>query len=122
MSIAAAMIKRFGKQYKVIRASKEGDYVQGRWVPTKNTSTVTITASVQPIDGDMLQILPEGERSMEMRTLYTTTKLNTVKETGLKVPDVVCIDGGEWEVHRVEQWQPLLDHYKCLIVRMNRQE
>ena len=122
MNSAYSLIQRFGRSYRVRRQQRSGDYVLGHWVPTGNKNTFEIIASIQPIDGKTMQQLPEGERSMEMRTLYTTTELLTVDEQGQRNPDVVTIDCEEWEVHKVEKWFPLLDHYKCIIIRMNRQE
>lgn len=123
MSIAGQIINRFGSKHRVTRQRKEGSYIEGKWVPTGRVETFQIIASIQPIDGDMLEMLPEGERSKEMRTLYTTTKLQTVNENKTINADIVSIDDGDWEVQKVEKWNPnMLDHFKCLVVRMNRQE
>lgn len=123
MSIAAQLISKFGKQYKVTRQRKDGAYINGRWAPTGNLETLQITASVQPLSGDELQMLPEGERTAETKRLYTTTKLNSLNESEQMNADIITIDGSSWEVHKAEAWSPnILDHNKYLIVRMNRQE
>lgn len=119
---SAQLISMFGQLYTLRRQCKEGSYINGRWTPTESVKDIAIKASIQPIDGKTLQMLPEGERTAEMRKLFTTTKLLTVQEVGQKNADTVLIDGCCWEVQRVEQWDPLLGHYKAIISRMNRQE
>lgn len=123
MNIVERMVKRFGSRYKVTRQKNEGSYINGRWQPTSKLETFEIVASIQPIDGNQLQLLPEGERTSEMRNLYTATKLNTANEDKTINADIILIGSDYWEVQKVETWSPnLLNHFKCLIVRINRQE
>jgi hypothetical protein len=119
---SAQLIRMFGKPCTILRQCKEGTYINGRWTPTEAEKEIQIIASIQPMDGKTLQMLPEGERTAEMRKLFTTTKLLTVQEVGQKNADTILVDGCCWEVQRVEQWDPLLGHYKAIISRMNRQE
>ena len=123
MSIASSMIDRFGREVSVKRQRREGQYVKGEWVPTSINNSFSIKASIQPIDGEQLQQLEEGERSTEARSLWTTTKLLNVREDGRMNADIVIDqDDSEWLVTKVETWPKLLNHFKCTIIRINRQE
>lgn len=54
-----------------------------------STATATITASIQPVRGQWLDRLPEGEGSENYRVVYTTTALALGDRVdGLKVLEV----------------------------------
>jgi hypothetical protein len=75
-------------------------------------STLSISASVQPLSGRDLQRLPEGMRAAERLKLYTTTPL-----AAIGAPDVVTIDGDDYEVEHVERWTGFgagADYYKIV--------
>lgn len=76
-------------------------------------STFTITASVQPLRGRELQRLPEGLRVAERRKLYTSTSLKVIG-----APDVVSIDGDDWEVESVENYSQLGNYYKVVVAKV----
>jgi hypothetical protein len=74
-----------------------GQYVDG------SISTLTISASCQPLSGRELQRLPEGARNRESRVFYTRTELKSVDGVTGAPPDVVEVPGvGFFEVHLVE--------------------
>jgi hypothetical protein len=61
--------------------------------------------------------LPEGRRFSEFYNLYTDSPLNTVVVGGSN-PDVVLVDGVEFEIVKVENWaNNIINHYKALIAR-----
>jgi len=60
-------------------------------------------ASVQPVDGATLQDLPEGQRTDELRLIFTTTALKA--RTPTTEPDVVTIDGEPWIIIRAKRWR-----------------
>lgn len=68
------------------------------------TSSVTITASVQPASGRDLQRLPEGRRAIETLTLFTTTQLLVGGQGAANEADLVTIGGKVYEVQLVETW------------------
>lgn len=89
------------------------------------TSTFNIDADMQPYRGERGGLetmpLPEGYRAENMRTLYTTTELYPVSQTG--VADTISIDSETWEVFKVQSWiVPWLSdsYYKVTIARQER--
>lgn len=90
----------------------------GLWVEGAST-TGTITASVQPLRGKEMEMLPEARRESQAYKLYTDTQLFTVDTTTNKNPDQVQINGDWHEVLIVEDWQnEILNHYKVIVVKL----
>lgn len=79
-------------------------------------STFTISASVQPLMGDDMQLIPEGFRQRKTRKAYTTTKLNTVDQDTETPEDEISINGDTYHVHRVSRQRGIIPHYKVLLV------
>lgn len=75
----------------------------------ETTTTLTITAAVQPLQGGPeLQRLSEGNRLTDVRVIFTTTLLQA------NPADVVAIDGASWEVQSVENWYPVAGFYRAV--------
>lgn len=85
-----------------------GTLTAGRLTRAAGT-TLSISASVQPVDGRTLQALPEGQRAEESRVIYTATELRTRGPAG--EADDVTIDGEPWTVTRVERWDGFGETY-----------
>lgn len=113
----------FVKTYVVRRQKNAGQYIDGRWAPSSRMEEFEIKASVQPLDGRAIARLPEAQRSAEARLLYTNnnTLQNRVEELKRNA-DVVVIDGQCWEVSSIENWGPMLQHQKCLIIKITTDE
>lgn len=95
--------------YTVTRRGPTTVGADGR-VDLASSSTLSILASVQPLGGRDLERLPEGLRVGERRKMYTGTVLK-VSDT----PDVVAIDGADWEVETCLDYQVLGAYSKYLI-------
>lgn len=81
------------------------------------TSTVTITAAIQPVTGDDLKSLPEGQHIESTRVVFTESELKASSST--HDPDRFTLDGDTWEVVRVEKWSAWGGtHYRAFISRM----
>lgn len=99
-----------------------GTYVVTRRGPTlvgndgradvASSSTFSILAAVQPMNGRELQRLPEGMRSAERKTVYTATLLQAIG-----APDVISIGDAEWEVEVIEDWSQGL-YYKATVAKV----
>jgi hypothetical protein len=89
-----------GSPFTVTRTA-EGSRPNGRYTPG-SASTFPIIASVQPVSGRELMILPEAQHVEEVRVVYTATEIKT-REPGYE-PDKVTIDGAAWTVIRAERW------------------
>jgi len=95
--------------------------VKGRHVPgSDSTTSINITASVQPLTGNEISTLPENRRSTSSYKIFTETELKiTNSATGLK-PDRVTLFGNLCEIIRVQAWQNgLIPHYECIASEIN---
>ena len=91
----------------------------GRFVPGAAAAT-TIQASVQPTPGKDLDRLPEGERSRDSRTAFTTSTLATADQAAGTPADTITVDGATFEVYQVQAWPSSgpLPHYKVLLLEL----
>jgi hypothetical protein len=107
----------FRKQFTVTRPT--GSYVKGKWVPGGST-TITIMASVQPLKGLEIQLVPEARRYSQSVKLYTNTQLQVGINGTSENADILSAFGFNFEIISVEPWQSgvmFLDHYKCIGVK-----
>ena len=83
-----------------------------------STSNVPITASVQPLRANEMELLPEGRRDGEAFRLYTSTELFPADEKTGKNADVVVYNGREYEVLSCARWQNrVVPHFKAVMVK-----
>ena len=97
--------------------NSEREYVEG------STSTFEINATIQPLRGEELQSLPEGERTSEQYWVFTYTELSTADETDLSQGDVIEYNSKDFDVVQVETWvgpTSATTHFKARMVRQNR--
>lgn len=85
--------------------------VNGRSMPT-GTTTITITGSVQPISGEDTQRLPEGLRNREVLWLFTDSEVFAPESPG---PDLIQVDGKDFEVVSSERWAPLGNYWRAML-------
>lgn len=106
-------MSQFRHELTIYRMS-EGVVIDGAFIDGALTEG-TITASVQSLNPDELQSLDEGRRDKKNAFIFTDTKLKLVTEVN---PDIVILNGEEYEVVKEETWQNnVINHYKYLIVR-----
>lgn len=86
----------------------------------ESSGTVTesvIMASLQPDDGKEMQSLPEGRRFSEFYNMFTSSNVETVTAGGAN-PDIVLVDGEEFEVVKVAPWKNnVINHYKLFVAK-----
>lgn len=83
-------------------------------------STISFTASVQPMGAKDMLALPEGRRDREAFRLYTDFELKTSDESTLVNADQVTVRGHLYEVISVEIWQNnVIPYYKAIVSRLN---
>lgn len=114
VNVAPAILALSSGTYTVTRYAA-GDYVAGK-LTAGSTSTLSISASVQPVSGQELQRLPEGERVKDWLYVYTPTELNT--REGKKAADKISIDGANYEVATVDDWATEGGFYRALVQRV----
>ena len=97
-----------------------GAYVDGVW--QKGTeSTFDIQASVQPVNGDDVNLKDEAGLDIlkGMKKIYSNTKLQPKDDNGKIPPDLIVIGSETYEVQDQETWDHLdLDYYKYLIMKV----
>lgn len=81
---------------------------------------ISTTASIQPITGNEMGMLPEGRDAQAKYKLYTSTAMRTVTDLN---PDQVEIFGERFEVIQVLPWQNnlnfnLVNHYKYIALKL----
>jgi hypothetical protein len=105
-----------------VRRPPSGSYVNGIWVEDTNEIIFTITASVQGLNAETLQTLPEGYRTSETHILYTSTQLYT-SQLDFRNPDVVEINGHKFQVIKVTKQDNIknypTNHYEVIVVKEN---
>ena len=77
------------------------------------TSTLAITASVQPMPTKELQFMPEGLRNRGVVKVFTTTELLT-----LPMPDRFDYGGATWEIVESQDWWDLGGYYAYTAARV----
>lgn len=101
-----------------VKRPASGSYVNGLWVADAADSSVSITGSVQPATTEDMQSLPENRRQLGAYRVYSDTQFQSLLENE-KNPDIIVIDGEDYEVARVWPWKNgLINHYKALAVRV----
>lgn len=95
----------------------DGGYynVDGVW--QKGTETqFSIQASVQPTTGEDMMLLPENRREVSSFKIFTDTKLFTSKKGSDREPDILVVDGEDYETIIVYRWQnDIINHWKAII-------
>lgn len=78
----------------------------------------TIRMSVQPLGGNDLALLPEGERSANQRKGYTKENVRTADQYGELDADLVVVDDIVYRCMQVEQETAVIAHRKVRLVRI----
>lgn len=99
-----------------INRTAAGTMVKGKFVNSGAVTPVSILASVQPLQGKDVNLLPEGRKTSQAVWIYTDTQL--IPLTATTNPDILLAFGSEFEVLTVEPWQSnVIPHYKCIGVK-----
>jgi hypothetical protein len=107
-----------GRETLQCRRVEPGSYIDGEYHEGQCT-TIEIMASVQPVVGDELVMLPEGRRDRQTYKLYTKTELYGVSLQQSRNPDTVIIADEEYEVFEVQSWRNnIINHYKVIVQRI----
>lgn len=110
-----------GSTTYTLRRPAAGSYVDGEWVAGAYVE-VTITAAVQPLNGDELQQLPEGARQRLTRKVYTASALQAGDIDGQIGPDILVVDGIPCEVQAVKRYTAGIPHYRAVLVAQDESD
>jgi len=96
-----------------------GGYINGVYQDGTAT-TFTAVISLQPITGQELVLLKEGNRTKRYLRGYTATRLFTEIDSDASNADIIYYDDHYFEVLEVEKWTPMdLNHYSVLFAQVN---
>lgn len=103
-----------------VRRRSNGSYNDAGFFVVSGPETIlTIEASVQPLTGSDIRLLPEGRREEEMSRLYTDTPLLGSIKGSAGNCDIVEIDGADYEVIKTMPWgNNVINHYKVFVSKM----
>ena len=92
-----------------VKRTAEGSYTNGVH-NSGSVTNLTIKGNCQPVSGDDIIQLSEGDRKKQLLKIYT--------EEELKVNDVVTVDGKPYEAHPAKNYtrQNRLNHYKTILI------
>ena len=109
----------FRKHTLTVKRRSSGDYDAAGFFKVSGPDTeFTITASIQPITGSEILLLPENRRELETKKIFTSTELYGIEKGNGVNADIVIIDGDEFEVVRVYPWKNnVINHYKIFVAK-----
>jgi hypothetical protein len=81
------------------------------------TINIPIMASVQQASPADIRKLPEGERIIEAKMLYSVSEIRASDDTKMIIADIVVdLQGHNWKVQSVDHWQNF-GYYAAMITR-----
>ncbi len=101
-SAVTGVIDRFATGSYQVTRRPAGSYSAGVGVAAA-PETFTVTAVVEPLSTQELRALGETQAGTDTRVVYSKIELKT--RTATHAPDLIEVDGGTWEVVRVEPWK-----------------
>ena len=107
----------FRSTFTLKRKSAADTYVNGKLVAGATTTT-TIEASVQPLKGQEMLLLPEARRTSQAVNIYTDTQLRLANTAAGYNADIVSAFGSDFEIISCEPWQSnVINHYKAVGIK-----
>lgn len=102
------VIERFARTYTYQRRNPT-TLVKGRVAADDLQAPVSFRATIQPLSGRELLLLPEGQRVREYVKIYTDAALKMTDQPSKTKGDLVTYNGCQWEVTQANTWDP--DNY-----------
>lgn len=107
----------FRSPFTLTRKTTPDTLVNGKMVAGSST-TSTIQASVQPLRGQEMMLLPEARRTSQAVVIYTDTQLRVANTAAGYNADVVTAFGQSFEILSCEPWQSnVINHYRAIGVK-----
>lgn len=114
--LGRSLIKSMGGQLLPVTRFSTGSYVNGTLVQGTPITGVAALASVQPITGDEIAEVPEGDREREIKKIYSADELFP-EGPGPRQADLLALDGFSWLVLTAAKWP---QYWKCMIARVDQ--
>lgn len=82
-----------------------------------------IEASIQPLSGNMIKLLPEHRRNSESIHIFSEERLYPSDEKSQNPSDVVTYDDKKFEIFTVKKWADVTDipHYESIGIMQDGQ-
>lgn len=104
-----------------VRRKATGTFTNGRYTPAATETTVTITnASVQPLGGRELLLLPEGFRTRQALKVYSPELLRGADAEAGYEADRFEYLGETFEVYACEDWSEHGGYYRATAVQLHK--
>ena len=115
MSLLAAI----GLESEIVTVTRRaaGSRTKGLVTPGAS-STLTVSASVQPITPRQAQMLPEGIRQSASFVVFSGTELKATDPLTGAVGDTISYRGRTWEIVSVEDWTQHGGFYKSVAAKV----
>lgn len=116
LSLGSDLIVAMNGTALLVLRTATGAYVEatGLWEAGAEV-TIEAICSVQPVNGDDMLRIPEGDRVKKILKLYSDTELRVHNEATGAQADTVTIEGEQYQVKIVEKWPT---YWKAFVVRV----
>lgn len=112
-----SLIDRFLTGDYLVRRSKPGTYVKGRYVPGEQEE-ITVGGSLQPTSARELKIVEEGARLKQYWKFYTDEPILLSSARTLADSDYIIVNGEQYRAMSREEWNNTdLDYFLTVIWR-----
>lgn len=92
----------------------KGNHVRGHYSPGKLTTFEKLKGNIQPLNGQELLQVPEGDRQKENNWLFTSFEIAD--------NDIVIYKDIKYEVQVVKDWTPFcISYYRARITKLDNQ-
>ena len=104
--------------YTIERATSEGSWGDDGRFKRGAKKEFEIEASIQPLTGNMIKLLPEHRRNSESVIIFSSERLFPTDEKSQRAADIVNYDGKKFEVFTVKKWAEFTDipHYESIAI------
>ena len=104
--------------YSVTRAKGSGQWGDDGKFKRGESKVFDMEASIQPLSGNMIKLLPEHRRNSESVIIFSEERLFTSDEKSQRAADVIEYDEKCFEVFSVKKWSEFTDinHYESIAI------
>ncbi len=112
-------IDPFSMDVRVTRFSSPSEE-KGRLTDTGRETTFVAKGSFQPMNQKELMRLPEGQRNSGRSKFFTSCELFTSELSTCNTADEVDVDGVNYQVDKVDNWNTAAGYFRYELERLDR--